>query len=143
MSTESTDKKSANETIGIQIVRGQDGQVDIQSTLDLARASLYTFQDEETDGLERVSEALEEILNNPRYSAHQFFSGSTLAKMVLGILGEMPTDKAEAKIAGQVKAYLLGKGDSIFYISAGRNAGFHVRERYSTADFAKLTKTSK
>ncbi len=139
----SVDKKNATETLEIPVVRGVDGKVDVESTMDLARASIYTFQDEDSTGLERVGEIVEGILQNPRYNNHQFFAASTLAKMALSAIGDIPTDKAEAKIASQVKGYLLGKGSEIHYIGAGRNAGFHVKERYSAADFAKLTKSAK
>lgn len=125
-------------TVSVQIVRNGKG-VDVKASLAKASEALQAYAEADEKAMEAVIATSNEILNDEKYAETKFYTASTLAKMVLGRLGEVPTDQVCKEAEGRVRSFLKGETDKYLHIPLGRNAGFHIRARYTEEDLAKLT----
>lgn len=127
--------------ISIEVVRGEDGTVDVEATLRNAEKVTREYASTDKVATSAVIAATEAIFSNEKYAKEQRFSASTIAKMALIALDQMPTDKACKEAEERVSAFFSAQEDKFLKIDSGRNAGFWVRDRLSADDLARLTKT--
>lgn len=129
-------------TIEIPVVRGANGGVDLEAMMTKAQEIVSQYQESDKAATEAVIAVTDKILasDNPKFKALNHFAPSTLAKLAVGMLGEIPTDKYCEEQEVRVKAYLLGQPEKFLHISRGRNSGFWVKDRCSAEQLAKLTK---
>lgn len=68
------------------------------------------------------------------------WNASTLSRIVVPMMGELPNDKACKTAEPRCSAFLASLGDTYLHIKAGPNAGFHEIAKYDAAELAKLQK---
>lgn len=130
---------SNSNTIEVPVSYHTDGSVDVDSTVENAEKAARDYQDRDATTTAVVIAATETALNNSKLGNR--VTASTLAKMVAGVMDEVPTDKLCAYLETKVRALLLGRNDRFLHIENGRNSGFWFRDRLSVEETAKLTKT--
>jgi hypothetical protein len=138
--TETAETTKKPETLAVPFTRGADGCIDLDAFMVAAEEAGVAFQVADKAETEAVVEVVNKIVSDKRHEKVTNFTASTLAKMALGLLGEIPTDARCAQTEPRVRAYLLGQSDKFLHIARGRNSGFHLISRYSKEDYEKLTK---
>jgi hypothetical protein len=129
-------------SISIPVIRGAGGGIDQDAMLAKAVELFSVEAESDRAATEAVVNVTEQILSpdNAKYAKFSHFTPSTLAKLAVGMLGDMPTDKFCAEQEVRVKAYLLGQPEKFLHIARGRNSGFWVKDRCSAEQLAKLAK---
>lgn len=139
-----TNNTNNDPTILVTVARKGDG-VDIEGTVANARAEATAYAAIDKEATKAVIEVTNKILTNPKHAKMTSITPGVLAKMALGLMGEVPTDKLCAEAEVRVKSYMQAQPTKFLFIERGRNAGFHFVERLSaTAEgkeqLVKLTK---
>ncbi len=129
---------SNDPTILVTVARNATG-VDIEGTVANARAEATAYAEMDKEATKAVIEVTNKILTNPKHSKMTSITPGVLAKMALGLLGEVPTDKLCAEAEVRVKSYMVGQPTKFLFIERGRNAGFHFVERLSASAEGKET----
>jgi hypothetical protein len=129
-------------SLEVPVSRGNGGGVDVDAMRRSAESLIRDYAEKDAATTEAVIKTAEEVLSNAKYSTVKHITASTLSKLVVGAMGDIPTDKLCAETAERVSAFLAGQEDKFLHISRGRNSGFWLRDRLSADELAKLTKTA-
>lgn len=123
-----------NVTLEVPVTRTADGRVDQEAFRKSAEriGSEYVQADEKAS--EAVIDATEKVLSSGK---GRHFTAGTLARMAVGLLPVIPTDKIVADAEVRVRSFLSGRED-LLHITNGRHSGFHVKSLYTADELAKL-----
>jgi hypothetical protein len=128
----------------IEVPRNANGVgVDVKQTVLNAEKVATAFAAQDAEASKAVAATTQKILSDAKHKDVTSFTASVIAKMALGLMGEIPTDKLCTETEERVKAFLKGQPDKYLHIERGRNSGFHIINRYSKEDLAKLQKSAK
>jgi len=135
MATTNTDNTPS---IEVPVQRNATG-VDIEKTVAEARKVATTYANNDKAATDAVIAATNKIVTNDKYKDQSSVTAGVLAKMALGLMGEIPTDKLCAEAEVRVKSYLQAQPEKYVFIERGRNAGFHFIDRLNKTDAGKET----
>ncbi len=111
------------------LVQLSGGAVDVEATVTEARRVAVEYANADKEASAAIVAVVNKIVTNDKYKDVTTFTAGTLAKMALGLMGEIPTDKLCAEAEVRCKSYLQSQGDKFIFIERGRNAGFHFISR--------------
>lgn len=136
-----TEKKVEVEMMLIPVIRGANG-VDIEKTLEAAVKPVEEYSEKDAEETTAVVAAVDKILTSdkPAHKEMKHVTASTLAKMALGLMGEIPTDARCDETEVRVKAFLNAQTEKFIHIQRGRLSGYWFRSRLSAEDLKKLLK---
>lgn len=137
-----TTNSSSTTTIEVPVARNGNG-VDLKATLVNAERVAREYAAQDAEATKAVVSTTERILSDAKHKDVTSFTAGVIAKMVLGAMGEIPTDKLCSETEERVKNFLSGQSEKFLHIPRGRNSGFHIISRYSKDDLAKLQKAAK
>lgn len=118
--------------------RRDDGRVDIEATVAVARKVAEDFAAQDDVLTIKIGEAAIKVWNEKTYSGLRSCSPSALGRMALLALGVLPDDKSCKDAEARVKAVLAGQPDKFLIVKSGPKKGVHYRERYSPAELSLL-----
>ena len=135
MATTKTDNQPRIEVL---IQRNATG-VDVDKTVEEARRVATAYANDDKEASAAIVKVTNQILTNEKHKDMTSVTAGVLAKMALGLMGEIPTDKLCAEAEVRVKSYLQGQPDKYVSIERGRNAGFHFIDRLNKTAAGKET----
>ncbi len=128
-------------TIEVPVARNGEG-VDVKGTVANAERVAKEFAAQDAEATKAVNTTTQRILGDKKYEKITSYTPGVIAKMVLGALQEVPTDKLCDETEERVRAFFKGQPDKYLHIERGRLSGFHIKSRYSKDDLAKLQKAA-
>jgi hypothetical protein len=134
--------ETAVETVKCEVVRSAEG-INIEAMLEKAKVAFEAYAENDKAATAAVVSSVQKILTSdkPAHKALKNITASTLSKMALGLMGEIPTQNLCDETEVRVKAYLNGQADKFLHIQRGRNAGFWFKDRLTAEELKKLTKS--
>jgi hypothetical protein len=123
----------------VPVARNGTG-VDIEACVKNAREVATKYAEEDKGITSAVVTTTTKIMTDEKYAKMSNMSPGIVAKMAIGILGEVPTEKLCSEYEVRVRAFLDSKPGEFIHIERGRNAGYHYKKRLSAELVEKLTK---
>lgn len=119
-------------------VRFEDGRVDPDSCAQVARRLAVEFAKQDDQLTIKLGEAVNKVLEEPKYSNVQHISTSALARLALICLDILPDDKNCKDAEKRLKSVLAGQSDKFLLLKAGKRRGVHLKTRYSEGELQLL-----
>ena len=133
-------KNSNGSVISVPFVLNNDGNVAMEAFLVAAREKAVRYQERVLSVNNECCELVDGIVNDPKYADVKKWSAKDLASMALMNMGKVPNASALKSLEPRVKSFLQSRTSEFLFVSAGRNAGFHIRSRYNNEELAGLVK---
>lgn len=131
--------------LDFELARDANGNVDVAASVKNAEKSAKKYAETDKQATTAVVNATKSILANEKHKEEKSFTTTALGTMVLGVLGVVPNTPLVAETEQRIKAFMIGQPDFL-HVPAGRNAGFHIKSRYQTAEekatLEKITKAA-